>query len=77
MTTPGVSVRPYAAYERGGGLGVTNLNYATTGSGDDYRRKHEISVKAGLHTLTPAYCVFALILVCRNNIELELQPPDP
>ena len=37
---------PPDAYKRGGGLGVTDLNYQTTEDGAEYRRRNEITVKA-------------------------------
>ncbi|KAK3271727.1 hypothetical protein CYMTET_19944 [Cymbomonas tetramitiformis] len=48
---------PPDAYARGGGLGVTNLNYSATDSGDDYRRKNEIVVKSppGLQCPDPMF----------------------
>ena len=37
---------PPDAYKRGGGLGVTELNYANTEDGEAYRKRNEVTVKA-------------------------------
>jgi ATP-dependent RNA helicase DDX5/DBP2 len=45
---------PPDAYAKAGGLGITtNNNYAATGSGDEYRKKHEITVKAPHGMMVP------------------------
>ena len=44
---------PPDAYARGGGLGVTDMKYATTEDGQSYRAKNEISVQAPRGIVVP------------------------